>query len=37
VVKETLIKKRLQLAADRVLGPGVVRAILIRQIVEQER
>jgi flagellar FliL protein len=37
VVKETLIKQRLQLAADRVLGPGVVRAILIRQIVEQER
>lgn len=37
VVKETLVKQRLQIAADRVLGPGVVRAILIRQIVEQER
>jgi hypothetical protein len=37
VVNEALIKGRLQAAADRVLGPGVVHAILIRQLVEQER
>ena len=37
VVKDTLVTQRLQLAADRVVGPGVVRAVLIRQIIEQER
>ncbi|MGO8915202.1 MAG: hypothetical protein ACLQJR_04785 [Stellaceae bacterium] len=37
VVNEALIKRRLQAAADRVLGPDVVHAILIRQLVEQER
>lgn len=37
VVNEELIKRRLQAAADRVLGPGIVHAILIRQLVEQER
>jgi flagellar protein FliL len=37
VVNEALIKHRLQAAADRVLGPGVVHAILIRQLVEKER
>ncbi|HXZ02011.1 MAG TPA: hypothetical protein VEI03_18605 [Stellaceae bacterium] len=37
VVNEALIKRHLQAAADRVLGPGVVHAILIRQLVEQER
>ncbi len=37
VVSERLIKERLQLAADRVLGKGVVDAILIRQLIEQER
>ena len=37
VVNEALIKHRLQAAADRVLGPGVVHAILIRQLVEQDR
>jgi flagellar basal body-associated protein FliL len=37
IVNEALIKRRLQAAADRVLGAGVVHAILIRQLVEQER
>lgn len=37
VVSERLIKQRLQLAADHVLGKGVVDAILIRQLIEQER
>lgn len=37
VVNEALIKRRLQAAADRVMGPGVVHAVLIRQLVEQER
>jgi hypothetical protein len=37
VVSERLIKARLQAAADRVLGKGVVDAILIRQLVEQDR
>ena len=37
VVSERLIKERLQIAADRVLGKGVVHAILIRQLVEEER
>lgn len=37
VVNETLIKTRLLKTADGVLGPGVVRAVLIRQLVEQER
>ena len=37
VVNERLIKHRLQEAADHVLGPGVVHAILIRQLLEQQR
>ncbi|HWI29097.1 MAG TPA: hypothetical protein VN668_19125 [Stellaceae bacterium] len=37
VVSERLIKQRLLAAADRVLGKGVVDAILIRQLVEEER
>jgi flagellar basal body-associated protein FliL len=37
VVDEKLLKTRLQATADRVLGPGVVRAVLIRQLVEQDR
>jgi hypothetical protein len=37
VVNERLIKERLQAAADRVLGPGVVHAILIRQLLEEQR
>jgi hypothetical protein len=37
VVSERLIKERLQAAADRVRGKGVVDAILIRQLVEQDR
>jgi flagellar FliL protein len=32
-----LIKARLQAAADRVLGPGVTRGVLIRQLIEQQR
>jgi flagellar FliL protein len=36
VVDEALLKQRLQATADRVLGQGVVRAILIRQLIEQE-
>jgi flagellar protein FliL len=37
VVNETLIKRRLMAACDRVLGAGIAHAILIRQLVEQER
>jgi hypothetical protein len=37
VVDEPLLKTRLQATADRVLGPGVVHAVLIRQLVEQDR
>jgi flagellar protein FliL len=37
VVNEHLIKDRLQIVADRVLGKGVVDAILIRQLIEEER
>jgi hypothetical protein len=37
LVDERLLKLRLQAAADRVLGPGVAHAILIRQLVEQQR
>jgi len=37
VVDEKLLKIRLQATADRVLGRGVVRAVLIRQLVEQDR
>jgi flagellar basal body-associated protein FliL len=37
VVDEKLLKTRLQASADRVLGLGVVRAVLIRQLVEQDR
>lgn len=37
VVNDTLIKERLLRSADQVLGSGVIRAVLIRQIVEQER
>ena len=37
VVNETLVKRRLQGTADRILGKGVVRAVLIRQLVEQDR
>lgn len=37
VVDDRLLKRRLLAAADRVLGPGVAHAILIRQLVEQQR
>jgi flagellar protein FliL len=37
VVNETLVKRHLQGTADRILGKGVVQAVLIRQLVEQER
>jgi len=37
VVDEKLLKTRLQATADRVLGQGVVHAVLIRQLVEQDR
>lgn len=37
VVDQELIKRRLQITADKVLGPGVVHAILIRQLLEQGR
>lgn len=37
VVNEDLIKRRLLATADQVLGPGVVHAILIRQLLEQDR
>jgi flagellar basal body-associated protein FliL len=37
VVDEKLVKARLQAAADRILGNGVVRAVLIRQLIEQDR
>jgi flagellar basal body-associated protein FliL len=37
VVDEKLLKTRLQATAERVLGPGVVQAVLIRQLVEQNR
>lgn len=37
VVSERLIKQRLLAAADKVLGKGVVDAILIRQLVEEQR
>ena len=37
VVDEKLLKTRLLATADRVLGRGVVQAVLIRQLVEQDR
>ncbi len=37
VVDEMLVKQRLLVAANRVLGNGVAHAILIRQLVEQQR
>jgi flagellar FliL protein len=37
VVDEQLIKRRLLLVADAVLGQGVVHAILVRQLLEQGR
>ena len=37
VVDEKLLKTRLQATADRVLGQGAVQAVLIRQLVEQDR
>jgi flagellar FliL protein len=37
VVDEKLIKRRLLITADKVLGQGVVHAILIRQLLEQGR
>jgi flagellar basal body-associated protein FliL len=37
VVNDALIKDRLLRTADRVLGAGVVHAVLIGQLVEQER
>jgi flagellar protein FliL len=37
VVAETLVKRHLQATADRVLGKGVVQAILVRQLVEHDR
>jgi hypothetical protein len=36
VVDERLVKRRLLAAADRVLGPGVAHAVLIRQLVEEQ-
>jgi len=37
VVDQELIKRRLLITADTVLGRGVVHAILIRQLLEQGR
>jgi len=37
VADERLIKERLHAAADRILGPGVVRDVLIRQLIEQDQ
>jgi flagellar FliL protein len=37
VVDEAVVKAHLQRTADSVLGPGVVHAILIRQLMEQQR
>jgi len=37
VADEHLIKQRLHAAADRILGPDVVRDVLIRQLIEQDR
>ncbi|HJT05982.1 MAG TPA: hypothetical protein VJ747_03600 [Stellaceae bacterium] len=37
IVDETLIKDHVRAAANKVLGEGVVRAVLIRQLMEQER
>jgi len=37
VVNEQLVKDRLLASAQRVLGHGAVRAVLIRQLVEQDR
>lgn len=37
VVDEQLIKRRLLLVADAVMGQGVVHAILVRQLLEQGR
>ena len=37
LVDERLVKRRLLAVADRVLGPGVAHAILIRQLVEEQR
>ena len=37
VVDEQLIKRRLLVTADSVLGHGVVHAILVRQLLEQGR
>jgi len=37
VVNERLIKRHLLAAADHVLGPGVAHAILIRQLLEEQR
>jgi hypothetical protein len=37
VVNDQLIKRRLLITADKVLGQGVVHAILIRQLLEQGR
>jgi len=37
VVAESLVKRHLQTTADRILGKGVVQAILIRQLVEHDR
>jgi hypothetical protein len=36
VIDERLVKRRLLAAANRVLGPGVARAVLIRQFVEEQ-
>jgi flagellar FliL protein len=37
VIDPTVIKPRLQASADRVLGPGVVREVLIQQAFERPR
>ena len=37
VADEHLIKERLHAAADRILGANVVRDVLIRQLIEQDR
>jgi len=37
VADERLVKQRLHAAADRILGAGVVRDVLIRQLIEQDQ
>lgn len=37
IAEDRTIKERLARTADRVLGPGVVREVLIQQLFERER